>query len=278
MAARLKRNSAAKKTPTRKSQAPRPRAGLRMLARVAGHLALFAGVGLVLVGGYGWLAERPAFRVAEAQVLGTRQLSRLEVLSELGVGADASLLRLKVGALAAKLEQGKWITEAKVERILPATLRVTVTERVPGFLALVEGRLYHLDREMASFAALDLGAKAPDAPVLTGLGRADLMNPDLEVQRLLDLARQLYRSLDAAETGPGGRLSEVHLDRSTGLSCVWDGLGAVVRLGFDDFPAKLARLGLVLGDLDQRGELGRAVLIDLDVDRRAVVRLAEGLS
>ncbi len=48
---------------------------------------------------------------------------------------------------------------------------------------------------------------------------------------------------------------------------------ATVRLGLEGFPSRLERLQRVLADLRERGELGRALLIDLTPERRVVVRL-----
>ena len=72
------------------------------------------------------------------------------------------------------------------------------------------------------------------------------------------------------------RLSEIHLDRVWGVSLVFDGLGATVRLGFDDYGRKLRQMVSVIADLEARGEIHRTTLIDLDYDNRAVVRLARG--
>jgi cell division septal protein FtsQ len=245
----------------------------RLLAKAGGLVLVFLAVGAALVGGWAWLASRPAFAVAEAQVLGTRHLSRLEVLSAAGLGVHSNLLSLNVGRMEARLATLPWVERARVERRPPATVRITVTERRPSWLAVVEGRLYFLAPEMEGFAPLQ-GGEVPDLPAITGLSRADLVQPDEEARRLLGLARGLREVLPASEFAPGGRLSEVHLDRVWGVTLVWKGLPPLVRLGFGDFARRLARLERVAADLEARGELKRAVLIDLGSDRRAVVRLA----
>lgn len=86
-------------------------------------------------------------------------------------------------------------------------------------------------------------------------------------------ARRLLGLLPASDLAPGGRLAELHLDRVWGISLLFNDLTPVVRLGFKDYARRLARLEQVRGDLDQRGELERARLIDLESSRRVVVRL-----
>jgi hypothetical protein len=266
-----KRQRRARRRPARPVIAlpgPRP---VRLALRAAGLVLLFAGVGAGLVGGWAWLATRPALGVAEAQVLGTRHLSRLEVLSAAGLGVHSNWLALNVGRMEVRLAELPWVARARVERRPPAAVRISITERRPSWLAVVEGKLYFLAPDMAGFAPLR-GGEVPDLPAITGLSRADLVKPDEEARRLLRQARGLRDILPPEEFAPGGRLSEVHLDRVWGVTLVWKGEAPMVRLGFGGFAAKLARLARVRADLAARGELGRAVLIDLGSERRAVVR------
>ncbi len=231
-------------------------------------LLLLVGAGLVA----GWLAlsHSRAFAVREAQVFGTQRLSRLEVLRLAGVGAHTNLLSLPVGKMQRRLEAHPWIRSARVVRLLPHTVRIQVEEYRPRLLALAGGRLYYLDRDLHPFAAVG-EETPPDLPVVTGLSREQLWRPDEESRALLQQAGELLSELPSSL----GRLSELHLDAVTGLSLVWEEIPAVVCLGFDQFPPRLARLQRVLADLRRRGELARTRLIDLDHPRRVVVRLAK---
>jgi cell division protein FtsQ len=227
-------------------------------------------VGAGLVAGWLALSHSRAFAVREAQIFGTQRLSRLEVLRLAGVGAHSNLLALPVGKMQRRLEAHPWIRSARVVRLLPHTVRIQVEEYRPRLLALAGGRLYYLDRHLRPFAAVQ-DETPPDLPILTGLGRKQLWQPDEESEALLQQAGELLVKLPTSL----GRLSEVHLDAVTGLSLVWEEIPAVVRLGFDDFAPRLERLKRVLADLRRRGELARARLIDLDYPRRVVVRLAK---
>jgi cell division septal protein FtsQ len=164
------------------------------------------------------------------------------------------------------------VERARVDRVWPHTIRIEVVERQPFAMALVEGQLHFLDKEMRPFAPV--GAQdSIDLPVLTGMVRADLLEPDEEMMELLASAHKLLESLPQRAIKGGGALSEVHLDRVWGLSVVFSDLPATVRLGFGGYEDEWARLEKVCADLKERGEMERAVLIDLDSDRRVVVRL-----
>ncbi len=270
---RLKRQQVKKRQPAEKHPNPGKRLALRLVGRLAGLAGIFVCVGLGLLAGWSFITALPVFEVAEANVIGATHLSRLDVLRAAGVGSHVNLLALNVGRVEQRLMQHPWVAKAQVERLLPNKVRIVLSERQPELVALVEGRFYYLDQEFRSFALLG-SENAPDLPVLTGLNLADLVRPDDEMVKLLGLARRLWQELPAMDKGTGGNLSEIHVDRVGGLSLVWNDLGATVRLGFDEFPQRLTRLTRVKADLKERGELNRAVLIDLDAQRRVVVRLA----
>jgi len=269
----LQQQSVARRRPAVKRPRPGLKAAGRLAARLGGLAALLALVSAVLLGGWCLLSSSRAFAVSRVEVLGTKLLSRLEVLRVAQVGADSNLLALPVGKIQERLRGLLWVQEASLERRLPGSLRITISERQPLLLALVEGRLFYLNRELKPLAPAD-GRLERDLPVLSGLSRADLLSPDEEILFLLAAARRLLAVLPPAELAPGGRLSQIHLDRVWGLSLVYSDLPPVVRLGFSDFAGGLQRLGRVRADLERRGELKRARLIDLESPRRTVVRLA----
>lgn len=271
---RLGRQRPARRAPAAK-RADRPGPFWQGLAKGVGWALLFVAVGAGLVAGYGLLSLSPAFAVRRAEVLGTDHLSRMEVLSAAGVGLHTSLLALSPAKVERRLAALGWVEAADVRRLWPRGVEIRVTERRPVALALVEGRLFYLDRAMEPFAPVG-GQAPPDLVVLSGLRKADLLEPDEEVAGLLARAGELLRGLPTLYTASGGRLSEVHLDRVWGLSLVFNDMGAVVRLGHERLTRRLVELARVRADLERRGELAKAVLIDLTDDRRVVVRLAEG--
>lgn len=233
---------------------------------------LFSLVTAGLLGGYTALATSQRFTVKKAEVAGTRQLSRLDILRAAGVGSHSNLLALPVGRIQARVQALPWVRHARVDRRLPDTVRIEVREYEPQLLALADGGFYVVDCDHLAHAPLTQG-ELPDRPVVSGLSKADLAAPDPEARRLLTAARRVLELLPAADSGPGGRLSEVHLDRVWGLSLIYRDLRPTLRLGFTDFAARLERLKAVLSDLRRRGELEQALLIDLSYPRRVVVRL-----
>lgn len=271
----LTQQSVAKRKTVAKNSRRTQGAAWRLAGRLGGMLALLALVSAMLLGGWWWASDSPAFAVTRVEVLGTNHLGRLQVLRTAGVGAHSNLLALPVGKISHRLMGLPWLDAVELRRRLPGNLYITVHERRPRLLALVEGRLQYLDQKLLPLAPV---GRRPvlDLPVLTGLSRKDLLAPDEEALRLMKAVKALLAVLPSQYLEPGGRLGEIHLDRVWGLSLVFNDLPPTVRMGFGGYAGGLARLKAVRADLERRGELSRAKLIDLESERRTVVRLGRG--
>ena len=268
---RLKRQKVKKKPGAEKARKEALGLAGKAALRLAGLCMLAAVVTAGLLAGYTALACNKRFRVQRAEVVGTRHLSRWEILKAAGVGSQDSLVSLSVGKIQHRVSRLPWVKKAEVHRDFPGTVRIEVVEREASALALIEGRLFLLDRDLEAFTPVRAN-RAPDRPVLTGLGMGDVKNPDAEMRELFGLAETVMAQLSPADRR---NLSEIHLDRVWGLELVFNGMPAVVRLGREGFASRLARLAKIKKDLAARGELGRALIIDLLAEHKAVVRLGE---
>ena len=110
-------------------------------------------------------------------VIGTSHLSRLEVLSAAGIGAETNLATMRVSQVERRVKKLPWVKEAVVRRRLPGALEIRVTEYDPAHLALVAGKLYFLSRNMHAYTPLKPNEGLPDLPVITGLSLGDLIHP-----------------------------------------------------------------------------------------------------
>ena len=243
----------------------------RAAFRLLGVACLAALVTVGLLAGYTALACNPRFRVQKAEVTGTEHLSRWAVLKAAGVGSQDNLISLSVGKIQHRVSSLPWVQEADVSRGFPGTVRIAIKERKAFALALVDGRLFFLDRGMKASTPVR-GRSIPDRPVITGLGMADMKNPDAEILSLFGRAGEVTELVSRTGTK---NLSEIHLDRVWGVELVFNDMPAVVRMGFTGFGPRLSRLAKIKKDLAERGELDRALIIDLLAEHKAVVRLGE---
>lgn len=101
----------------------RGRRRLRMLAVVVGLvLAAFVAFGV---------SRSPLFAVERIAVEGASTTDEAAILDVVGIDDGDPILYVDLAAAARRIEALPWIATAEVERNLPRTVRITVTERTP---------------------------------------------------------------------------------------------------------------------------------------------------
>ena len=219
-------------------------------------LALFGIVALLVLASPMWsplfMRRMAYFRVRRIEILGAHYVAPSDILSRLNVDTLASIWD-PTKPLAARIATHPEIATAQVERKLPGTLVVTVTERVP--VALVpasNGFLVYDERGVA--LPIDPTRVSVDAPVLS--------QRDTALLRLLAAMRIRMPALY-------GRLSEV---RRIGRGELLLQLRSVpVRAMQDVTLERLAEIDVVEEDLVRRQV--RVAEIDLRFRDQVIARL-----
>lgn len=191
---------------------------------------------------------------ADVAVVGSRFVSREEVLNALGVplggkpGAGINLFRLSLEAKRKQVESIPWIRSASVTRVFPHRLLVHVVERAPvayvnmaGRVTLVDGDGMVLEKpESASF----------DFPVITGLDAA--RSPD-ESRARLALYQEFMRDLGEEIPRSGWLVSEVDLADPEDLRALLvQGRETLqVHFGHKDFLARFRSFLVLLPEMRQ---------------------------
>lgn len=89
------------------------------------------------------------------RVLGAHRLSNRDILQAARVDSTRPLLRLSTSAIGERVEQLPEVRTAHVSRSLPATVTITVVERVPAaFHRVGPGRFQYVDEDGHSFGSL----------------------------------------------------------------------------------------------------------------------------
>jgi cell division septal protein FtsQ len=126
-----------------------------------------------------------------------------------------------------------------------------VEERRPFTLAHA-GRLHWIDEQGVSLGA-ETRAVVPQAPVITGLGPADLAAADGMPAPRVAAGISLLRVLLRSETALLRQISEIDVSRPDG-PVLYTVEGVEVRLGAEDWEARLGRLQGVLAQVRAGGE------------------------
>ncbi len=235
---------------------------MRKVLRIGLWLAVAGGVALAAAWLPDALAELEYFRVTDFSVVGARIVDVEEIIETASVPLYASVFDA-ADAWERRLEEHPLIRRAKITGDLPATLIVTVEERVPVALVL-NTLLDPVDRD-GQVLPLDPSEHRLDLPLL----RADHGLEGLTTPQLRILAMEVER-LTADDPSFMAAVSELALDDKGDATVVVEG---DVRVRFRP-PLSHRRLrdGLtVLQDAERRRPDQRAAIVDLRYADQVVV-------
>lgn len=261
---------------------------------VAVGLGVLLGLGL---GGYGawrggaWVLDQLiyensafAIRDIEAQTDGVISVQQLRRWANVRPGQN--LLALDIARVKRDLEMVPALATVTVERVLPRTLRIRVTEREPVLQVAVprmtaqgvmDSVVFHLDANGVVMLPLDPSQRTkpflqPDdgLPLLSGLKQMDLkLGRPIEspaVQAALELATEFAHSPMA------GLVDLKRIDVSTPeVLLVVTGQGSEVTFGLANVPQQLVKWRQVYEE-GQRQRKGNMASLDLSVANNSPVR------
>lgn len=281
--------------PARASMAPPPRRsiGQRLLAFRSASSALTSRlrrpaviVGKVLLAGIiaaaaiasGRLLEThlkssPAFATQTIEVSGNKHLSPEQIATAAGLALGRNIFEVSPEDAKARLESHPWIAEASVERRLPRTYQITLRERVPSALLVLDGSLYLVAEDATVFKRV--GPEDPvDLPVITGIERARFVRDRAFRTSILVEAVALLHDYRSAGLWRRAPIAEVHVEPDEGLSLYVGEDPLLVRLGRGPYRPKFQKLRRIFDGLEGRGAQASYVYLD-NVRRpdRATVRL-----
>ena len=131
--------------------------------------------GLVAVGATGAIAwgglASPLLAVDEVRVVGARHTTSADVTLVTGLGPEDNLLLLSPGDIEARAETLPWVKSARVDRLLPGTVRVRIVERVPAMVVSLGAARWTID---AHGNVLDSGVVSDKLPILGGAETGDI--------------------------------------------------------------------------------------------------------
>lgn len=162
----------------------------RVAGAVAGGFFVLALLVLIFWQGGAWAVDRlilnnDAFAVSAVEVRGNRAIPSEQILKWAGVKQGENLLALDLGRIKRDLELAPLVKSVAVERVMPRTLRLHITERQPAARVFAlrpksggyDTVVYHLDDEGFVLPPLTGPAlqRATDRlPILTSVSEADL--------------------------------------------------------------------------------------------------------
>jgi len=248
--------------------------------RLAQGVKVLSGVLLVAVvsaalavGLHHYARTTPRFAIVDVSVVGTRRLSRDDVLGALGLRLGENIFTFDTGAATRKLRQSPWVRSAEVRRRLPSTIEIELSEHQPAALLALSGKTFLVSEDGLPIKEVE-AADPHDLPLLTGISLAELgrdRRAELgRIQAALDLLGT-YAELPLAKNYPP---EEVHLGEDGSAVLVVGTAGLSLYLGAPPWTASLHRATRIAQRTAEEGGTPGVVFLDSEAHpERVVVRL-----
>ena len=244
--------------------------------------ALRLGLGLALVVGTSvsvatsvrhYALTSPRFSIQEVDLRGGKRVAPEAAREQAGITVGANIFALDTAVAERKLLENPWISEARVTRDLPRSLRVEIKEREPAALAVFAERLYLVSATGEPFKELTTGDPA-DFPLITGAS-VDGLSRDRarEIERVKEglAVLEQYSRIPLSKTQPA---QEVHLADSGDVVLTAGKEGITFELGKDGYRRKLLMGEQVVAEMRRKGRSPGIVFLDNQAHpERVVVRM-----
>jgi cell division protein FtsQ len=112
---------------------------------------------------------------------GLQKTPESEVRDALGTTTGQPILAFSTSAARARLQKLTWVQTAVVERQLPDTIRVTITERTPFAVWQKDGKFALVDRAGNPVADSQIGAFRDKLPLIVGIGAPETAAPLIDM-------------------------------------------------------------------------------------------------
>ncbi len=211
-----------------------------------------------------WARHAPELALRTITVDGEERLSEAEVLGAASVALGDNVFARSEGEIQEALLGHPWIGEARVERRLPGTLRITIRERIPAAILELEEPFLVSD-EGAVFKTLEPGDPV-DLPVITGIDRDRFFAERAFRTQILTSIVGLLAEWHALGMDRREPIGEVHVEPDDALTLFVGDDGTEVRLGAGPYRGKIERLRRVIDELGSRH--ARPLYVYLDNLRR----------
>jgi cell division protein FtsQ len=242
--------------------------------KLASGLAVVVGASLAVAwSAHHYALTSPRFAIRTVDLVGAHRLTVEEVKTESGASIGANIFALDTEGAERKLLENPWVSEVKVTRRLPDTLRVELSEREALAVVSLSDHLYLVTREGEPFKEIQLGDPY-DLPLITGASAENLARDRArEIERIqtgLEVLHQFER-VPLSKVYPA---EEVHLADAGDVTLTAGKEGVTLELGTGPWRKKLLMAEEVVGELRKKGRTPGIVFLDNTAHpERVVVRM-----
>ncbi|HYQ41701.1 MAG TPA: FtsQ-type POTRA domain-containing protein [Polyangiaceae bacterium] len=242
--------------------------------KLASGLAVVVGVSLAVAwSAHHYALNSPRFAIRTVDLVGAKRTTLDQIRSDSGIAVGLNIFALDTDVAERKLLENPWISEVKVTRRLPSTLRVELSEREAAAVVALGERLYLVTPEGVPFKEVQAGDPF-DMPLISGASPENLQRDrKREIERIqtgLEVLRQFERVPLSRVYPP----EEVHLADAGDVTLTCGKDGVTLELGTGPWRKKLLMAEEVVGELRKKGRTPGIVFLDNSAHpERVVVRM-----
>lgn len=237
---------------------------------------MLCGIAGLAFGIFQLLAASDIFRLNAMRVNGNHLISQQQVLELAGIEQGISLLHFDSDTAEQKIIHHPIVEHARVKKVWPSGIMVTVRERQPLALVNMEDekgrRLFYIDIFGKVYSPVESGQDM-DFPVITGQSGGIDIQQQLFVEG--SLAASAFNLLKLAAQGnailPVQAISEVHVDLEEGLIVYLVDQPFPIYFGKDRIRSKYYRLVKILERLYRKKQVEEIKEIRMDYTEKKVL-------
>jgi cell division protein FtsQ len=148
----------------------------RMITGAAGLVMLFAASGFLVQSGLGErvVAQTTAFagfKIEDVEINGVKQVSRIDVLTNIDLGVERSLFSFDVHAARKALRALPWVAEARVAKAYPDRLVINIVEKAAFAVWQNNGELWLTERDGKKIVPFE--ERFSGLPLIVGAGAGE---------------------------------------------------------------------------------------------------------
>jgi cell division protein FtsQ len=214
-------------------------------------------------------AQAHVLQIEKITVRGNERLSKGEVLAVLNGLRGESLVWTDLDRWRKRLLASPWVRDAALRRSLPSTIEVVISERQPIGIGRINTDMYLVDERGVIIDQYGPQYADLDLPIIDGLAAAPGADGSLTDEGRADLAARVIAAVKS-KPSVARRLSQVDVADLHNASVILSGDPAVIRLGDDQFLARLQAYLDLAPTLRER--VADIDYVDLRFDDRIYVR------
>jgi len=242
--------------------------------KLASGLAVVIGAALAVAwSAHHYALTSPRFAIRTVDLVGAKRTTLEQLKADAGVAVGLNIFALDTDLAERKLLENPWVSEVKITRRLPSTLRIELSEREASAVVALGEHLYLVTHEGVPFKEISAGDPF-DMPLITGASPENLQRDrKREIERIqtgLEVLHQFER-LHLSRVYPA---EEVHLADAGDVTLTCGKDGVTLELGTGPWRKKLLMAEEVVGELRKKGRTPGIVFLDNQAHpERVVVRM-----